>query len=218
MGESMKHLLVVILMSFSLLGFCSCKAEYNSEMASDGEVVSQGSDSEDLSETDPDTQNTENANEEKIFIKDFDGIVMAIKTDKSAYSAGESIYVTASLENARDEEIYLWYSETQNYDVDLKVDIEHLFDSSSEPYDWGDDVALLIPFEPGEKHVQHYTYLQYTGAVLAYSEEEGRDLRYPDPDKAAEPGVYSGKFCVAISKGAHSDVTRYTLDFYVTLK
>ncbi len=219
----MRRLFTVMLITFSLFAFCSCGKKYDSENAFGSEVVSQGMGSEDLSETGPDTQDKENDNVEKIFTQDFDGTVMTIITDKSVYSVGETIYVTASLENTKSEDIYLYYpaatrdgwsDELGNYLVELVVNLENWYKEPQDSF-FSDEPFVWIPVKPGEKHVQYYQFQPYP-AVVSPTPLGGR-VCYPDLKKAAEPGVYNGNFRMRVSDKAEGG-TRYTLDYFVTLR
>lgn len=237
----MKRSLIVILIACSLFTFCSCEKKINTEPGLESRIDSQSFDSEktssvDSGKTQSDTQDTEYANAEHVFTKDFDGIIMTITTDKSEYCKGETIHVTASLENTKDEDIYLYYGESPGtkwewseekhtfvdvgYLVNLRVHVEGLIEDTREAYDSADQVVVIIPVHPGEKHVQNYNFFTYTQVRFVYSEEERKDICYPDIDKPAGPGVYDGKFFINVcQKPDSSDYhERYDLDFTVIIK
>lgn len=225
----MRRSFIAMLVACSLFTFCSCEKKLETTPESERGADSQDLNSEDISDgdsrkTQPDSPDTEYANTEKVFIKDFDGFIMTIVTDKSEYRVGESIRVTASLENTRDEAIYLAYGEAtmpsdqtgRHYLIELRtrVHIADWYKDPPGPY-WGDTEAFSIPVQPGEKHVQSFLF-QPCREIQEYS----RGLVYPDLDNPAAPGVYDGNFFLLIDQEEHSNQLpdRYDLDFSVTIK
>lgn len=121
----MKRFLTFFLLSFALLTFCSCSDQ--SAVREPQNDSSETTDSDSVS----DRTETDDKNEPMIFTKDFDGLVLTVTTDKSAYSAGDEINVTAALENRSDKDVNLYYGmypEPDNLPVELRVTVEKLLE------------------------------------------------------------------------------------------
>ena len=156
-------------------------------------------------------------NSEQTFTKDFDGLVLTVTTDKSAYKIGEQIHLTAALENNRDEEVYLYYGMSPiDYTVELSPGFEDLIEYPHEIVS-RDAAITIITVKQGEKYVQDFTFLTYTDYIESVS-ETGNIEYYPDYSTPAAPGVHYGKLRIGTCQGKEwnsDDITDYTLDFSV---
>lgn len=168
--------------------------------------------------SDPVSQNTNNGSEPQTFIKDSDGILLTVTTDKSEYSTGDPINVTATLVNISGKDINLYYgSSTINGSVELAVDIEHLIGDPIESVS-RNEVITIIPVKPGERFVQNFKFQTYTGIEETIS--DGNIKYSPDFQKVAKAGRYNGTCGIRVCSDAdypHGDITNYSLDFSVTL-
>ena len=153
----------------------------------------------------------ESENKGQTFTKDFDGLVLTVTTDKAEYNIGEPIHLTATLENNRNEDIYLYYGNAPiDYTVELSPRFEDLIEYPHEIF-VRDTVVTLVTVKPGEKYVQDFTFLTYTDYI-----ESGFEY-YPDYSKPAAPGTHNGKLSIRTcsDEGNYDDRTEYTLDFSV---
>lgn len=155
----------------------------------------------------------------QIFTRDFDGLVLTVTTDKSTYKIGERINLTASLENNRDEEVYLYYGMSPiDYSVELSPGFEDLIEY---PHDIisRDAAITTVTVSPGAKYIQDFTFLTYTDYITGVSETG--DIEYsPDYSKPAAPGTHYGKLRVLTCPDKEwndDDITEYILDFSVTV-
>lgn len=220
----MKRLLAVFLISFTLLTFCSCSRN-NAENSGDNlQDVSDENMQGDLTDGVSDLPEEDIEIKPQTFTKDFDGVVLTVTTDKSTYSVGEPINVTATLENNTDKAINLFYgASTTNGSAELMPYFEQLIEFPIYGNIWRDDVVTIISFAQGEKCVQDFTFQTYTDYFQGTSENGYITIPtdiLPDYDKPAKPGVHSGKLCVHTCSDVNDtweNITDYTLDFSVTL-
>lgn len=213
----MKRLFAVFLISFTLLTFCSCSRN-NAENSGDySQNVSEENMQGDLTDGVSDLPEEDIENKPQTFTKDFDGVVLTVTTDKSTYSVGEPINVTATLENNTDKAINLFYgASTTNGSVELMPYFEQLIEFPIYGNICRDDVVTIISFAQGEKCVQDFTFQTYTD----YFQGTYPTDILPDYDKPANLGVHSGKLCVHTCSDVNDtweNITDYTLDFSVTL-
>lgn len=157
-------------------------------------------------------------NKGQTFTEDFDGLVLTVTTDKTEYNIGDTIHLTATLENNRDEEVYLYYGNSPiDYTVELSPRFEDLIEYPHEIVS-RDAAITIITVKPGEKYVRDLTFLTYTDYIESVSETWGIKY-YPDYGKPALPGVHNGTLSILTcpNNGNYDDITEYTLKFSVTV-
>lgn len=160
--------------------------------------------------------NPDSENGVQTFSKNFDGLILTVTTDKSTYTVGEQIKLTATLENRTGEDIYFCCTAPHTYSGELKPYFEDLIEY---PYETvSRDAAFTTTLKQGEKYVQDFTFLTYTAYIENVS-ETGSVKFTPDYSKPAATGVYNGKLTVLTfaDQSFVEDVFQYTLDFSVTV-
>ena len=138
------------------------------------------------SETDPQREICEN--EPQIFTRDYDGILMTVKTDKRRYELDELIHVEASLKNTTDKAIRLFVpclgDSHKQIDTIIHNSYEHLIDIDTFMQSF-DQMIDVVTIEPNEEYTQSMTYETYTGNDMSSR-------------KQAEEGLYFGKSVIIL--------------------
>jgi len=223
-----KRFLIFLLTTFFLLAFCSSSNIKAVGSLTNDKVDSQNLNSEtnnnDLTEKVSGHQETSNADMPQTFIKDIDGIVLTVTTNKKAYKVGEPINVTATLENNSGKTIELFYTaSTTGGSVELMLNFEHLIEYPIHGDICREHAFTVIPFMQGEKCVQDFIFQTYTDYFRGTSENGYITIptaTLPDYNKIADPGVHYGKLCVQTCSDEtypYGIITDYSLDFSVML-
>lgn len=149
---------------------------------------------------------------EQTFSRDFDGLVLTVTTNKTAYNAGDLIHLHASLENTTDKDIYLRCNVTPyGYNDAINPYFEDLIEHPVNKEAVGDimtpTVIRINPGLHGSKELIFQTLTDLGGA--------GGELS-PDYVTDAAPGAHYGKFTVT-AENADGSISEYTLGFYVTI-
>lgn len=218
----MKKLYPILVICLAL-ALTACSKDNPSDVSSDtGSVGSSPVSSDESSVSTSDISSDENKGQS--FTKDFDGVVLTVTTDKSTYSVGEPINVTATLENNTDKAINLFYgASTTNGSAELMPRFEQLIEFPIYGSICRDDVVTVIPFAQGEKCIQDFTFQTYTDYFQGTSENGYITIPteiLPDYNKPAQPGVHSGKLRVQTCSDVNYPYgeTDYTLDFSITIE
>lgn len=162
-------------------------------------------------ETTPSAENEKaEENEPQIFAKDFDGIVLTVKTDKSEYRSDDVINVTASVKNTTEESVHLFVpTSSPNSHSEIKTEIVrgkmYLIDTDIDKAMFFDDTAVLS-IEPGDEYVQDMRFETYF-----YESDYGK--------KPAETGLYTGTGAIRVLTDPDGlETIRYSIEFSLTLK
>lgn len=138
------------------------------------------------SETDPQHEFCEN--KPQTFTRDFDGILMTVKTDKRRYQIDEPIHVEASVKNTTDKAIRLFVPCLGDSHKQIDTIIYNKYtclidvDTFMQFYDQMIDVVTI---EPNEEYTQSMTYETYTGIDTSSR-------------KQAEEGLYFGESVIRL--------------------
>ena len=162
------------------------------------------------------SDDTDINNPSRTFTKDYDGVILTVTTDKSAYNPGETVNVNATLENRSGKDIYLRYGHIPHTNEELEVKVEGLIKDPIVLSDSHASAVHIITVKNGEKLENSLKYLTYTGTIRSEDKKTG----YPDPDKIAEPGVYNGSCEIHVCESPKyppGDIIKYSLDFSITL-
>lgn len=210
----MKHIALALLTSLLIIICCSCSASpiWNGSEANPPKT-GENTDSGTLLPTEKTLPSEDEKNEPQVFTKDFDGIVMTVKTDKSKYQADELIYVDAAVKNTTDEKIHLFVpclgpDSHAEIGTDIRDGNGSLIDVDTF-MKFFEDAVDIVTIEPGGEYVQNMRFETYTGCDTSSR-------------KPAEAGLLSGRCAITLlsdptSFTKESDYTSYSVDFSLTL-
>ena len=143
------------------------------------------------------------------FSLDCGELVLTVTTDKSDYNIGDSIYITASLENTTDREIVV-RGYGSNILIPYITDLTNFID-----YQNAENVDITL--KPGEVCGQEFVLQTYSG----YIEVDEMDINaYYDGNKPAAPGTYLGgiSFFTVTNGNGISELVEHTLEFSIGIK
>lgn len=220
-----------LLTAISLIICCSCS---EGSMRSDAgtnlptTVKNENTDNVELLYAADDLQPEADKNEPQTITKDFDGIVMTVKTDKSEYRIGDLIHVEASVKNTTNENIYLYlFTTTPDSHAEITTEIIHSDQAAALEGDVNDNIAFegglndadtfnkffdaavgVLTVEPGKDYVQSMVFETFVGYDSL-------------PRKQARPGLYLGRSAITLLPDSEPPFDlgpSYSLDFSLTLK
>ena len=151
------------------------------------------------------------------FTEDFDGLVLTVTTDKTEYDRGDTVYLTATLENTTVKDIYV-YCNTSPYGHTDEI-APYFEDLIQEPiYDDAeiDMTPTIITLNAGQKGGRDFRFLTLTDCGSA-----GGELS-PNYITDASPGKHIGVFSVQTCPGpgfliAQSTLPEYSVEFSITV-
>lgn len=153
----------------------------------------------------------------------FDGLTLGISTNKRVYEFGEPIHITATVENNTGKDIYISYGGSNSFTLNPRINKLIEFPRRDRG-GVNDDIAGYELIEQGEKVVQDFTfqtYAEYISIAYKFDGEVMTRRYYPDPDKPAKSGTYSGYLAVSvydIPNMTYDEGKTYLLDFAIDIK
>lgn len=215
----MKRLYIALLTTLLLLSLCSCTEQVSAENTFDlspdlhNSEIEMDLDSCLVLEHEANSMSwlSTNENDHQTFRKDYDGIVLTVTTDKSEYASDESVKIKAALKNNTEKEIYVYYAASRNrypieFDVELIHGSKHLI-TDGPRFIFRGAAMVIDTVAPGEELTDYITYLTYYPNA-------------PGSKASAESGTYNGSCCIRLCSEPdypYGDVTKYSIDFSVTL-